>query len=399
MKTKEEILKEIFENDPLDLLNIKPQKSAVRTSDERLAASFDEINLFFEKNNSEPKPNPSNISEYKLYSTLKGLRENEEKMLALQAQDKYGLLNVKKKQINSLEDIFSDDLLDILGDDSEGLFTFKHIPTDAERAKADFVSKRFKCKDFESYEPIFKEVQNDLALGKRKLIDFNYESLSKGNFYINNGILLLLKEVDFSKDIRNFNSGVRNRPDGRTVTIFENGTESNMMFQSLYKALHANGKMVTQNTERVNEAFLTNFSNVTEQDQKAGYIYVLKSKSKNEEISSIKNLYKIGYSSTHIEDRIKNAENEPTYLMASVEIESSWECYNMNPQKFEKLIHQFFGNSCLEVDVFDNKGVRHSPREWFVVPFLAIEEAISFIIDERIINYRYDKERQIVIEK
>jgi hypothetical protein len=401
MKTKEEILREIFENDPLDLLNIKPQKSVIRTSDERLAASFDEINAFFEKNEREPKPDPTTISEYKLYSTLKGLRENNEKMLALEPQDKHGLLNTKKKEIKSLDDIFGDDFLDILGDDSEGLFTFNHTPTDVERAKADFVARRKKCKDFDKYESTFKEVQDDLALGKRKLVDFNYESLSKGNFYVNNGILLFLKDVDFSETFKSFKSGMRNRNDGRTVTIFENGTESNMMFQSLYKALHANGKMVTQSSEQVNEDFMTNFGNttITEEDKAAGYIYVLKSKSKKEEIASIENLYKIGYSSTKVEDRIKNAENEPTYLMASVEIESSWQCYNMNPQKFEKLIHQFFGSSCLAVDVFDTKGIRHSPREWFIVPLQRIEEAIMMIISERIINYRYDRENETIIEK
>ena len=58
-----------------------------------------------ENNEREPKPDPTNISEYKLYSTLKGLRENEEKMMALEPQDKYGLLNIEKKEINSLDDI------------------------------------------------------------------------------------------------------------------------------------------------------------------------------------------------------------------------------------------------------------------------------------------------------
>lgn len=33
MKDKESILKEIFENDPFGLLNVKPKKSAARTSD------------------------------------------------------------------------------------------------------------------------------------------------------------------------------------------------------------------------------------------------------------------------------------------------------------------------------------------------------------------------------
>ena len=180
MKDKESILKEIFENDPFGLLIVKPKKSAARTSDERLAASFDEINDFIENNEREPKPDPTNISEYKLYSTLKGLRENEEKMMALEPQDKYGLLNIEKKEINSLDDILGDDSLDILGDDAEGLFTFKHTPKDYERAKADFIGKRFKCKDFDKYEHLFKEVQDDLALGKRKLVDFKEPNLREG---------------------------------------------------------------------------------------------------------------------------------------------------------------------------------------------------------------------------
>ena len=64
-----------------------------------LAASFDEINDFIEKNEREPKPDPTNISEYKLYSTLKRLRENEDKMMALEPQDKFGLLNMRKKRL------------------------------------------------------------------------------------------------------------------------------------------------------------------------------------------------------------------------------------------------------------------------------------------------------------
>ena len=102
MEDKESILKTIFESDALGLYNVKPTKSAARTSDERLAASFDEINDFIKNNEREPKPDPTNISEYKLYSTLKGLRENEEKMMALEPQDEYGLLHIEKKEINSI---------------------------------------------------------------------------------------------------------------------------------------------------------------------------------------------------------------------------------------------------------------------------------------------------------
>ena len=238
-----------------------------------------------------------------------------------------------------------------------------------------------------------------MALGKRKLVDFNYENLRKGEFYIHNGILLFLREVDFSKKIQEFKSGVHNRPDGRTVIIFENGTESNMMFQSLYKSLHTNGKMVTQNVDKVIEEFTETFSGITKEDKETGHIYILTSHSKKEEITSLENLYKIGYSSTSVQERIKNAENEPTYLMAPVKIESSWMCYNMNPHKFEQLIQRFFGHTCLEIDVFDSNGIRHTPREWFIVPLKAIEQAITLIISGEIVNYRYDKEAEVIIKK
>lgn len=396
MRDKESILNEIFENDPFGLLIVKPKKSAARTSDERLAASFDNINDFIEKNDREPKPDPTNISEYKLYSTLKGLRENEEKMMALKPQDKYGLLNIEKKEINSLDDILGDDSLDILRDDAEGLFTFKHTPKDFERAKSDFVGKRFKCKDFDRYEYLFKEIQDDLALGKRKLVDFKLSDLREGNYYVHNGILFLLEKVfdrDDKTDLRDTHK------DGRTRCIFENGTESNILFRTVGKNLYKNGKMVTQNVDKVIEEFTETFSGITDEDKETGHIYVLSSQSEKEEIASLENLYKIGYSSTSVQERIKNAENEPTYLMAPVKIESSWMCYNMNAQKFESLIHRFFGHSCLEIDVFDNSGIRHTPREWFFVPLNVIEQAITLIISGEIINYRYDIESQLILLK
>ena len=293
MKSKEDILNEIFENDPLDLLKLKPKTSSIKTSEERLLSSFEEINDFVKNNDREPIPDPTNISEYKLYSVLKGLRENDEKIDILKSYDNYNLLDYNKDEVNSMDDIFESDSFDILGDDSEGLFTFKHTPKNIERAKADFVGKRFRCKDFDQYEHQFIEVQNDLALGKRKLVDFNYENLREGEYYVNNGILLYLKDVKFEKKVQIFKSGTHSRPDGRTVIIFENGTESNIMFQSLYKALQKNGKMVTQNIDKVADDFQKSFEGITDEDKETGHIYILKSLSKKDEIASINNLYKI----------------------------------------------------------------------------------------------------------
>jgi len=53
---KDKKLQELLDNDPLGLLNIKPSNSPSRNEDERLVASFQEINEFFEQYKREPKP-------------------------------------------------------------------------------------------------------------------------------------------------------------------------------------------------------------------------------------------------------------------------------------------------------------------------------------------------------
>ena len=400
MKDKDSILNEIFENDPLEILKVSPKKSAARTSDERLASSFDEINEFIEKNEREPKPNINDITgEHKLYSVLKGLRENEQKIEALKPQDKFGLFEIEKKEINSIDDILGDDSLGILGDDSEGLFDFKHTPKDFERAKAEFIGKRVKCKNFNDYEHLFKEVQSDLALGKRKLTEFKISTLREGNYYVHNGVLFFIEKVTFDREAGYKEDGTRVRKDGRTRLIFENGTESNILMRTVEKNLYKNGKSVTENVDAVIEDFNKSFTGISEEDKEAGYIYVLKSKSKKPEISSVENLYKIGFASNSVAERIKNAEHETTYLMAPVQEVASWKCYNMNAKKFEQLIQRFFGASCLEVEVTDKKGIRHSPREWFVVPMEEIESAISLFIIGKIVDYKYDVKHQKIIPR
>lgn len=395
---KNKVLDDIFNNDEFDILNVKPKIAYARNADERLSASFNEVNDFIEKYNKEPQPNPANISEFQLYSRLKKIRENPEKMLSLQDQDIHGLLNVEKKEINSIDDIFNDDTFDLLNDDTD-LFDFKHTPRDHERAATDFVARRKPLKDFDKYEQQFKEIQKDLAEGKRKLVDFKMGNLREGTYYVHNGVLFLLEQINIDRKEHYKEDGTRVREDGRTRCIFENGTESNMLKRSVEKILYANGQVVSENSNKVNENFIENFSNITDEDEEAGYIYVLRSKSKDERIRAIDNLYKIGYSKVEVEERIKNAEKDPTYLMAQVKIITAWKCYNMNPQKLEQLLHNFFGKSCLNIDIFDEKKRRHTPREWFVAPIEIIEQAIELIISGEVINYSYDAENRVITQK
>ncbi|REG90994.1 T5orf172 domain-containing protein [Algoriphagus antarcticus] len=404
-------LDEIFNDEKFHLIEEKKKVSTSNTPDDRLLASFQQINDFHAKYGKAPEANISNVSEYQLYSRLKSIREDPKKAEMLQSEDIYDLLydsslsmveepsapyyRKPKKVIKSIADIL-DDNLDILEDD-EGLFDFKHTPKPDERASADFVAKRKPCKDFATYEPLFKEVQKDLAEGKRNLIDFKMDNLKEGAFYVHNGVLFLLEWVDISQKEHYREDGTRVREDGRTRCIFENGTQSNMLKRSVEKILYANGKVVTENFEKVNETFQENFGMIREEDKESGFIYVLKSLNPDQRITSIDNLYKIGYSKVAVEDHIKNAVKEPTYLMAEVDYIAGWKCYNMNTQKFEQLIHNFFGASCLNVDIFDENGKRYTPREWFIAPYEVIEQAIVLIISGEVVKFRYDAEEERIV--
>lgn len=87
---KESILNNIFANDPLGLLEIKA-KNPVITADDRLVASFEEINSFFETYNREPQ-RTTDMNERGLFSRLKGIKENSTKIEALKQYDRFNLL-------------------------------------------------------------------------------------------------------------------------------------------------------------------------------------------------------------------------------------------------------------------------------------------------------------------
>lgn len=384
---KDQVLSDIFNSDPLGLLNVKPKVSQSKSPDERLTASFGEINEFYEKYKREPESDITSISEYQLYSRLKNIREDLEKTIVCEPLDTYGLLKVQKKELNSIEDIFSDDTLDILGSDTEGLFDFKHISK--ETTMPDYVASRKKCNDFNKFEPLFIECQHDIRNGKRKLYPFkNEQQIKEGYFFVLKGVVLYIANVGDK-------TNEKGKVNARLRCIFENGTESDMLLRSLAAELYKYGRRITEHDDNM----LDGLSDITQEDEATGFIYILRSLSKDPQLSAIPNLYKVGYSSIPVEERIKNAVDEPTYLMAPVAIVSTFKCYNTNPQKLEQLIHNFFGKSCLNLDIFDKEGRRVTPREWFIVPLEIIEQAVEFIISGEIVHFRYDSDREIIIGK
>ena len=395
MLNKDKKLQDIFDNDPLGLLEVKPLPP-VRNEDTILVSKFQEIKDFYQLYQRLPIEN-NGPNEHSLYTRLCDFRETESKRKILEQYDEFGLLVPEEKKVFTIEDILDQDPLGLLDEDDMGLFDFDLVQRPDERSSTDFVARRKPCADFENYQSRFKEVQKDLKEGNRSIIDFKLGNLKEGAYYLHNGVLFYLEKINITKNDHYRPDGTRVRTDGRTRCIFENGTESNMLKRSVEKILYANGKAITEKNETTNDQFNDYFSGITEEDKQAGYIYILKSKSDKPEIRDLKHLYKIGFSTTTVEERIKNAAQEPTYLMADVRIIMTYKCFNMNTQKFELLLHNFFGSSCLNVDVFDALGNRHTPREWFIAPLDIIEQAVQLIISGEIVEYKYDGEREEVL--
>ena len=84
--------------------------------------------------------------------------------------------------------------------------------------------------------------------------------------------------------------------------------------------------------------------------------------------------------------------------MAPVKIVSSYKTFNLNPQKFEDLIHQVFSMRCLDIKVADKDGNLKKPKEWYIVPIKVIEQVIELIINKQIQNYKFDHMQNRIVK-
>lgn len=286
-------------------------------------------------------------------------------------------------------DVLNDPLFDSISDEKK-LFD---IPQDmrkvieAKRIQPDHYAQRKVCEDFANYEALFKKVHRELKQGRRSLMMISKtESLEAGRYYFVDGQMLLLESVG------EMSRAANKMMDARTRCIYENGTESDILLQTLRKNVMAGGFAVTELSESADGFF--SLDDITNEDKVSGYLYVLRSLSDNPIIAGEKNLYKIGFTINTVEERIANAQNEPTYLMAPVKIVETFKIVNMNSQKFEALVHQVFEAVNYHVQITDSNGDVHIPTEWYVVPLEIIELVVEKIMDGTILNYTYNATHQ-----
>ena len=118
---------------------------------------------------------------------------------------------------------------------------------------------------------------------------------------------------------------------------------------------------------------------------------MLRSKSDHPAVAAHRDvLHKIGVTGGDVARRIANARFDPTFLMADVEVVATYELYNINRARLENLIHRIFGAARLDIEIKDRFGQPIVPREWFLVPLFALDEAIERIKEGTITGCIYD---------
>ena len=72
---------------------------------------------------------------------------------------------------------------------------------------------------------------------------------------------------------------------------------------------------------------------------------------------------------------------------------------NSDPVTVENLIHRFFAEGRLDIEIMDKFGKAIRPREWFLIPLTLIEQAIALLMDGSIVDYYYDSNLDEIIRR
>ncbi|MCB1467824.1 MAG: GIY-YIG nuclease family protein [Rhizobiaceae bacterium] len=366
----------------------QPERKGGRSPrEERIIAGFEDIQRFVTENGRPPQHGEDRDIFERLYAVrLDRLRALEECRTILVPHDHQGLLTGQYSVSgDSADELDADELMAELGREALGndITELRHVRAAAEKRAAEEIANRDKCEDFDRFKPLFDQVQKDIDLGVRQTRPFELKAeIQPGAWFIVGGQKAYVAEMGevFTND--------QGRTDARLRVIFDNGTQSNMLMRSLQRSLNKDeaGRRITDPS--AGPLFSDQQS---EDDLASGTIYVLRSKSDLPLVAKNRKLvHKIGVTNMSVEQRIAGARLQPTFLMADVEIVATYELFNINRTKLENLIHRIFGPARLDIEIKDRFGNPVVPREWFLVPIQAIDDAVEKIKDGSIAGYQYD---------
>lgn len=369
-------------------VEVEAKKVSARTpQEERVIAGFEEIQRFVEEHGRAPQHGEDQDIFERLYAVrLDRLRELREFHLLLEPLDYQDLISGHASGAPSVDEELDDDaLLAKLGVEAEtaDITELRHVRSSAEKKAAEEIANRQRCEDFERFKPLFDQVQDELDTGMRTTRPFERKAeIAPGRFFIVGGQKAYVAEMDEAF------LTAQGMTDARLRVVFDNGTESNMLMRSLQRALHKDdaGRRITDSSAGPLFA-----DHTADGDEASGTIYVLRSKSDLPIVKENRQvLHKIGVTSGKVERRIANAKIDATFLLADVEIVATYELFNINRTKLENLIHRIFDAARLDIEIKDRFGNPVVPREWFLVPFSVIDEAVERIKDGSITSFIYD---------
>jgi len=397
--------KRFTEQDDALLAELGVEAEVVKTSiytprEERIIAGFEEIQRFVEKQGRLPEHGEDRGIFERLYAVrLDRIRSSNECTELLETLDTEGLLNQEPEgnaMQPSIEEATDEELLEALGveaDATADVTQLKHVRSRAEIRAAEEVAQRISGDDFESFRPIFEQVQHELTSGDRRTTKYQDNAeVRRGDLFILDGQKVLIDRMgeEFVAD--------HGRKDRRLRVIYDNGTESDLLLRSLQRSLNKDS-----NSRRILPSDFVApplFSDQEEKDDsQSGYIYVLRSLSDHPFIVENRNvIHKIGVTGGDIERRVSNAKKDPTFLMSDVELVESYKLANINRNKLEQLLHHFFVNVRMDVQLRDRFGDSVEPREWFLVPLPIIQEVMRLLIDGQLDHYMYDSDSAQLID-
>ncbi|WP_407410073.1 GIY-YIG nuclease family protein [Acinetobacter sp.] len=383
-------------------IDLAPVKSVTYTAkEERLISGFEEIIHFYEDHKRVPSNSIETDIFERIYAVrLAQLKQADEAKKLLADFDQYGLLSDsddKKADVASLED---DDLLAELGielEDEENIFVLQNVRTQKERDANELTATRKVCSDFEVFKTLFDQINSDIENGQRITKPFGKDaSIELNDWFIVDGQIVYVAEVG------QYFKAPNGETDARLRAIYSNGTESNLLMRSLKKALNSD-KTSRRILVKNNAGPL--FHSSESQDEKnqieikSGTIYVLQSKSDNSFIKEHKDIiHKIGVTTGKVNKRITDAKNDPTYLLADVELVASYGLpENIVPHKLEKLIHKVLQSAQLDINIEDRFGKSVKPKEWFLVSIDVINDVIEHIKNGTIETVYYDVDQAQLI--
>lgn len=368
------------------------KKSTFTAEEERVIAGFEEIQNFVKEHKRLPLHGEENEIFERLYAVrLEKIKKNQEFVKLLKDLDHQNILSGETKNLVEVSDDLDDnELLNLLEVEQEedSITNLKHVRTRAEKRAVEEFANRTLCEDFDKYKPLFEKTKKEIENGFRETIRFRKDAGFTKTVIKEKLFVIVRGQMGYIAHKGEIFKAPNGEEDARLRVIYDNGTENDLLQRSLIRAMY---KDKTSRFVTSPDSGLLFSGEFESDDLESGTIYVLRSNSKNPVITDNREIFhKIGVTGNDIKKRIQNAKNDPTFLMADVEVVATYKLANIKRHKLESLIQSFFKNAKLDFDIKDRFGKPVNPKEWFLVPIFIIDEVVEKIKDGTIEDYYYD---------